>query len=83
MITKKQKEVFDFIKEYRDKHGYSPSLEEIKKKFGLASVSTAHYHLKKLQEAGQLQKEYNQPRAVETKSEDRENTTFCEFKVIA
>lgn len=64
MITKKQKEVFDFIKEYRDKHGYSPSLEEIKKKFGLASVSTAHYHLKKLQEAGQLQKEYNQPRAV-------------------
>jgi repressor LexA len=64
MITKKQKQVLDFVKEYRTKHDYAPSLEEIKRKFRLASVSTAHYYIKKLQEAGQLKKEFNQPRAV-------------------
>ena len=66
MITKKQKQVFDFVKAYRVKHDYAPSLEEIKRKFRLASVSTAHYYLKKLQEAGELKKEFNQPRAVST-----------------
>ncbi|MDD5042015.1 MAG: transcriptional repressor LexA [Candidatus Peribacteraceae bacterium] len=66
MITKNQKRVFDFVKEYRAKHEYAPSLEEIKNKFKLASVSTAHYYLKKLQEAGKLKKEFNQPRAIST-----------------
>ncbi|MBI2465881.1 MAG: transcriptional repressor LexA [Candidatus Sungbacteria bacterium] len=64
MITKKQKQVFDFVKAYCIKHDYAPSLEEIKRRFELASVSTAHYYVKKLQEAGQLQKEFNQPRAI-------------------
>jgi len=64
MITKKQKQVLDFVKTYQAKHDYAPSLDEIKRKFRLASVSTAHYHIKKLQEAGQLKKEFNQPRAV-------------------
>jgi len=66
MITKKQRQALDFVKQYRARHDYSPSLEEIRKKFKLASVSTAHYYLKKLQEAGQLKKAYNQPRAVTT-----------------
>ncbi len=48
------------------KHSYAPSLEEIKKKFKLASVSTAHYYISKLQDAGFLNKEHNQPRAVST-----------------
>ncbi|KKT40117.1 MAG: LexA repressor, partial [Parcubacteria group bacterium GW2011_GWA2_44_13] len=64
MITKKQKQVFDFVKKYYTKYDYAPTLLEIKRKFKLASVSTAHYYLKKLQEAGQLKKEFNQPRAV-------------------
>src|SRR3989338_6114230 len=64
MITKKQKQVFDFVKKYYTKYDYAPTLLEIKRKFKLASVSTAHYYLKKLQEAGQLIKEFNQPRAV-------------------
>ena len=66
MITKNQKQVFDFVKKYQVKHDYAPSLEEIKRKFKLASVSTAHYYLKKLQEAGQLKKKYNHPRAIAT-----------------
>ena len=66
MITKKQTEVFNFVKTYKEKKGYAPSLEEIKKKFKLASVSTSHYYINKLQEAGFLNKEHNQPRAVST-----------------
>jgi len=66
MLTKKQTQVLDFIKTYRTKNRYAPSLEEIKRKFKLASVSTAHYYISKLQDAGFLNKEHNQPRAVST-----------------
>src|SRR3989339_288768 len=66
MITKKQTQVLDFVKTYRARHGYAPTLLEIKKKFKLASVSTAHYYISKLQDAGFLNKEHNQPRAVST-----------------
>ena len=69
MISKRQKEVFSFVKNFIKKKGYSPSLEEVRKYFGLASVSTAHHHIKKLQEAGCLLKEYNQPRGVSTAEE--------------
>lgn len=64
MLTKKQKEVLDFIKQYYSKHKYSPSLEEIKKHFKLASVSTPYFHIKRLQEKGFLRKADNQPRAI-------------------
>ena len=66
MLTKKQTQVLNFIKGYMAKHSYAPSLDEIKKKFKLASVSTAHYYISKLQDAGFLNKEHNQPRAVST-----------------
>lgn len=64
MLTKRQRQVLNFIKFFRQKKGYSPSLEEIKDKLEISSISTAHYHVKNLQEAGYLQKKYNQPRAV-------------------
>ena len=69
MLTKRQKQVLEYIKKYIAKHSYAPSLEEIKKHLRLSSVSTAHYHVSKLQEAGYLYKEDNQPRAVATKKE--------------
>ena len=64
MLTKKQKQVLDFIEKYKNKKDYAPSLEEIKKHLKLSSVSTAHYHIRKLQEGGYLKKEKNQPRAI-------------------
>lgn len=64
MITKKQKQVLDFVKRYYEKHDYAPSLEEIKKKFKFASVSTAHYYIKKLQDGGFLNKRHNHPRSI-------------------
>jgi len=69
MITKRQQEVLDFVKSYRKRKGYAPSLEEIKKHLNLLSVSTAHYHVKRLQEEGHLQKEYNQARSISATKE--------------
>ena len=65
MLTKKQKQVINFIEKYKNKNDYAPSLEEIKKHLKLASVSTAHYHIKKLQDGGYLKKEKNQPRGID------------------
>lgn len=64
MVTKKQKEVFDYIKVYIEKHEYAPSLEEIQQHFQLASVSTAAYHINKLQNEGYLKREPNQRRSI-------------------
>lgn len=66
MLTKKQKAVLDFISSYTKKQKYSPSLEEICKKFKLASVSTAHFHVKKLENLGLLRKNKYQPRSLST-----------------
>src|SRR3989338_6746861 len=65
MITKRQKEVLDFISDYQRRKGYAPSLEEIKKHFKLASVSTAHFHVSKLRDLGLLSKEENKPRSID------------------
>ncbi|MGB2762700.1 MAG: transcriptional repressor LexA [Minisyncoccales bacterium] len=65
MITKKQKQVLDFIFSYHKKKGYSPSLEEICKKFKLASVSTAYFHISKLESLGYLKRKHNKPRSIE------------------
>ncbi len=69
MITKRQKEVLDFIKDFSDELGYAPSLEEIKHHLNLSSVSTAHHHVKSLEELGYLKKENNQPRAISVADE--------------
>jgi len=71
MFTKRQKQVLDFIKSYKKKRSYAPSLEEIKDYLKISSVSTAHYHVKKLQESGYLQKKCNHARAVSLLQEKR------------
>jgi repressor LexA len=63
-ITKRQKETLDFIREFKQKQGYSPSLKEIQEHFGLASVSTAHHHISALKDAGHLGREESQPRGI-------------------
>lgn len=65
MLTKRQKQVLDFVKSFADKKGYAPSLEEIKKHLRLSSVSTAHFHVSKLRDLGYLTKEENKPRAID------------------
>lgn len=64
MITKKQKEVLDFISKYAEKHGYAPSLDEVRIAFKFASVSTPYHYVKKLKEEGYIKKDDNRPRAI-------------------
>ena len=66
MITKRQKQVLDFITDYRERKGYAPSLDEIRKKLRISSVSTAHFHVSRLRDLGYLSKEENKPRSIET-----------------
>src|SRR3989338_4226692 len=73
MLTKKQKFVLDFVKQHQKKKGYAPSLEEIQQHFKLASVSTAHFHIKQLQKKGLLKKEEKHPRSI---SAIKEKTTI-------
>lgn len=64
MLTKKQKQVLDFVKTHSKRKGYAPSLEEIQRKFKMASVSTAHFYISKLKEAGYLEKLENKARSI-------------------
>ncbi|MCK4518520.1 MAG: transcriptional repressor LexA, partial [Candidatus Omnitrophica bacterium] len=66
MLTKRKKQVLEYVKNFIAKRDYAPSLEEIKGHLRLSSVSTAHYHVQALQDMGYLQKEFNQPRALST-----------------
>lgn len=64
MVTKKQQQVLDFIEKYQKKNKYSPTLEEIQRKFKLASVSTAHYYIQQLKDKKLLSKQESQHRAI-------------------
>jgi adenine-specific DNA-methyltransferase len=72
MITKKQKQVLDFIINYQGQKGYAPSLDEIREKFKLASVSTAHHYILKLEKAGYIKREKNEPRSIELRLKRKE-----------
>lgn len=67
MLTKRQKQILDFITKYNKHHGISPSLEEIKKHLRLSSVSNIHQHIEALKNKGYLNKAENQPRGIEIK----------------
>ena len=64
-LTKRQREVFDFIQEHLEREGYAPSLEEIGMRFGLSSVATVHKHVQNLVEKGLLRKAWNRSRSLE------------------
>ena len=51
-LTKRQREILDYLNEFITQHGYAPSLEEIGRRFGLSSLATVHKHLTNLQEKG-------------------------------
>jgi repressor LexA len=64
-LTKRQREIFDFIRRYLDRHGYPPTVREIGKAVGLHSSSTVHAHLSKLETLGLLKRDPSKPRALE------------------
>jgi len=64
-LTKRQKEIFDFIRRYAAKTGYPPTVREIGKAVGLHSSSTVHAHLANLEKIGLLRRDPTKPRAIE------------------
>ena len=64
-LTKRQQEIFDFIKRYSAKHGYPPTVRDIGKAIGLTSSSTVHAHLANLEKIGLLKRDPSKPRAIE------------------
>jgi repressor LexA len=64
-LTKRQQEIFDFIKRYSAKYGYPPTVRDIGKAVGLASSSTVHAHLANLERIGLLRRDPTKPRALE------------------
>ncbi len=64
-ITRRQKEVLDFLTNFTQKNGYSPSFEEIASGLGLNSLATVHKHVTNLQTKGLLQRSHNRSRSID------------------
>jgi repressor LexA len=71
MLTGRQQEIWDFLVDYVDQHGYPPTVREIGEAVGLASPSTVHAHLANLERAGLLKRDPTKPRAVELIGRER------------
>ena len=71
MLTGRQQEIWDFLVDYVDRHGYPPTVREIGEAVGLASPSTVHAHLANLERAGLLRRDPTKPRALELSGRPR------------
>lgn len=64
-LTKRQRQILDFVQSFVEVNGYSPSYEEIAENFGYSSLATVHEHLTNLERKGFLRKNYNKSRSLE------------------
>lgn len=71
MLTARQQEIWNYLVEYVDRHGYPPTVREIGEHVGLASPSTVHAHLANLERAGLLRRDPTKPRALELIGRER------------
>jgi len=72
VLTRRQREIYDYVCSFIRSHGYSPSLEEIGVHFGLTSVATVHKHVQHLIEKGFLRRGWNQSRSLEPAEAEQE-----------
>jgi repressor LexA len=72
MLTDRQQQIWNYLVEYVDRHGYPPTVREIGEEVGLASPSTVHAHLANLERAGLLRRDPTKPRALELIGRTRE-----------
>ena len=75
MLTPRQRQIWDFLVDYGDRHGYPPTVREIGEAVGLASPSTVHAHLANLERAGLLRRDPTKPRALELIGRERSGAT--------
>src|ERR671922_921914 len=71
MLTGRQQEIWSFLTDYVDEHGYPPTVREIGEAVGLASPSTVHAHLANLERAGLIKRDPTKPRALELRRDPR------------
>jgi repressor LexA len=71
VLTERQQEIYEFVVEYVDGHGYPPTVREIGERVGLASPSTVHAHLANLERAGYVRRDPTKPRALELVGRER------------
>ena len=71
MLSDRQREIYDFLTEYVDRHGYPPTVREMGQAVGLASPSTVHAHLANLERAGYVRRDPTKPRALELVGRER------------
>ncbi len=74
-LTARQREIWSFVLDYSDRHGYPPTVREIGEAVGLASPSTVHAHLANLERAGLLRRDPTKPRALELVGRGKASTT--------
>jgi repressor LexA len=75
MLTKRQKELLDYLAAYIEQHGYAPTLEEIGRNFSLGSLATVHKHLQNLERKGHIRRMPNRSRALEVMPRDGARAT--------
>ncbi len=82
-LTKRQKEIVDFLREYRAEHGISPTQREIREKFHLSSFGTIQKHLKRLEEKGALSRQWNRSRGISPAEEEGKGREVALFGYVA
>ena len=75
MLTGRQQEIWKFLTDYVDEHGYPPTVREIGEAVGLASPSTVHAHLANLERAGLIKRDPTKPRALELRRDPKPEAT--------
>ncbi|MEQ8330787.1 MAG: transcriptional repressor LexA [Longimicrobiales bacterium] len=75
-LTKRQKEILDYIRGFIDDYGYAPSFEEIAEAFGYSSLATVHEHLSNLERKGYIRKSYNESRSIEMVAADSDGAAL-------
>jgi repressor LexA len=78
MLTGRQQEIWDYLVDYVDQHGYPPTVREIGEAVGLASPSTVHAHLANLERAGLLRRDPTKPRALELVGREKQEAPPAE-----
>jgi repressor LexA len=81
-LTKRQREILDFVESFIQSYGYSPSFEEIAKFFDYRSLATVHEHLSNLERKGYIRKNYNESRSVELLAEHKPRAAAAEIKLL-
>jgi len=81
-LTGRQQEIWTFLVDYVDRHGYPPTVREIGEAVGLASPSTVHAHLANLERAGLLRRDPTKPRALELTGREDATATVPKLPLV-